>query len=80
MARMITARDNTTNQSRPLMNRKRSMFSIASEVGPARTTQRNIPELPKKRKGTEEMTWMNKCQKHKDSPPPSVTTAGSAAY
>lgn len=63
VARMTTARDNTTCQSRPLMNRKRSTLSIASDVGPAKTTQRNIPELTKKRKRAEERTWMNKCQK-----------------
>ena len=39
VARMITARDNTPRQTQPLMNRKRSTLSIASDNGPAKTTQ-----------------------------------------
>ena len=63
VARMTMAIDNTMSQSQQLMNRKLSMFSIASDVGPAKTSQRNIPESTRKGKGTVERPLVNKRQK-----------------
>lgn len=63
VARMTSAIVNTTSQPQQLMNKKRSLFSIASEVGSAKTSQRNIPEPTRKGKETVERPLVNKRQK-----------------
>ena len=48
VTRMITARDNDSCQTQPLMNKKISALSIASNEGLEETTQRKLPERNEK--------------------------------
>ena len=60
---MVTSRDESPRQERPLVNKKRTSLSLASDTNPEATTQRDLPEQTKKRKGVELLTWKTKFQK-----------------